>query len=320
MLVASEDVMVTVTKEGYVKRTSLRSYSASNGEDFAMKESDRILFQQEMNTTEVLLLFTNKGNYIYRPVHKLPDIRWKDVGEHISNMVPLERNEEIVKAIPVEQFSDQVNILFMTKKGIVKKSLLAKYKAVRYNRPLIAINVKEGDELIDVHLSAGGEEIFLCTHLGYGLRFSEKEVKTVGVRAAGMKGIDLKDGDIVVSGKLFVEKNAEAILIATQRGAIKKMKMAELDKGTRARRGSVMLRELKKNPHRIVDVELVHDSDTVFLSTEKQMVKPIDVANVRFHERYSNGSYMIDEKESGHVREIWKEPVKNTNRKKKDEI
>ena len=106
-LIASEDVIVTVTKEGYVKRTSQRSYAASNGQDYGMKDSDRILAQLDMNTKDVLLLFTNKGNYLFCPVHELPDIRWKDIGQHIANIIPIERDESIIAAISVDDFEKE---------------------------------------------------------------------------------------------------------------------------------------------------------------------------------------------------------------------
>src|SRR5690606_9955750 len=105
VLVGNEDVIVTVTKEGYIKRTSLRSYGASNGEDFGKKETDSLLASFEMNTIDNILLFTNKGNYLYCPVHQLPDVRWKDVGHHIGTIIPIDKDEQIVKAIPVNDFN-----------------------------------------------------------------------------------------------------------------------------------------------------------------------------------------------------------------------
>ena len=131
VLIASEDVMVTVTKEGYVKRTSLRSYAASDGHDFGMKDSDRLLQRLEMNTTDVLLLFTYKGNYLYCPVHQLPDIRWKETGQHIANIIPIDRDEQIIKAIPIKDFTMTEFLVFVTKNGMVKKTELASYKAQR---------------------------------------------------------------------------------------------------------------------------------------------------------------------------------------------
>ncbi|WP_146843702.1 DNA topoisomerase IV subunit A, partial [Bacillus licheniformis] len=129
VMVASEDVYVTVTKDGYIKRTSQRSFAASNGQDFGMKDTDRLLCQLEMNTTDVLLLFTNKGSYVYCPVHQLPDIRWKDLGQHITNIISIDSDESIVKAIPVREFTESEYLLFFTKNGMAKRTQLMQYKA-----------------------------------------------------------------------------------------------------------------------------------------------------------------------------------------------
>lgn len=223
VLVANEDVIVTVTRDGYIKRTSQRSYSASNGQDLAMKESDRLLTKLEMNTTDVLLLFTNKGSYLYCPVHQLPDIRWKDMGQHIANIIAIDRDECIIHAIPITDFEQEnATLLFITKNGMVKKTELKSYKAQRFSKALVALNLKGDDEVVDVHLTHGEHDVFLTTHLGYGLRFHEKEVNLVGPRAAGVKGINLKDDDYVVSGKMISNEKEEAVVIATQRGAVKK--------------------------------------------------------------------------------------------------
>ncbi|BCB03796.1 DNA topoisomerase IV subunit A [Bacillus sp. KH172YL63] len=309
VLIASEDVMVTVTRDGYMKRTSLRSYSASNGQDLAMKETDRLLGQYEMNTTDVLLVFTNKGNYIYCPVHELPDIRWKDLGQHVGNIVPIDRDEQVLKAIPIKEFSAEHYLLFVTKNGMIKKSELPQYKAQRYSRPLVGINLKGNDELIDVHLTDGSHDVFLATHLSFGLWFSEEDVNIVGPRAAGVKAINLKDDDFVVSGKLVRDPAKEFIFLATQRGAVKKMKLAEFEKTSRAKRGVIMLRELKSNPHRVVCVEIVRDTDKVGLITNKGKMEEVQVKDLRPNDRYSNGSFVIDEGDSGSVYETWTESL-----------
>jgi topoisomerase-4 subunit A len=209
VLIASEDVMVTVTKEGYVKRTSLRSYAASGGLDFGMKDSDRLLQRIEMNTTDVLLLFTSKGNYLYCPVHQLPDIRWKETGQHIANIIPIDREEQIIKAIPIKDFTLPEFLVFITKNGMVKKTELASYKAQRHSKPLVGVNLKGDDELVDVHHTDGQADLFLVTHNGYGLWFGEEEVSVVGVRAAGVKGINLKENDYVIGGKVLAKDSKE---------------------------------------------------------------------------------------------------------------
>ncbi|MDQ0214039.1 topoisomerase-4 subunit A [Oikeobacillus pervagus] len=306
VLIPSEDVMVTITKDGYIKRTSLRSYTASNGQDLAMKESDRILAQYELNTTDVLLLFTNKGSYLYLPVHELPDIRWKDLGQHIANIISIDREEQILTAIPVKDFAEPKYILFITKNGMTKRSELAQFKAQRYSRPLVAINLKEEDEVIDIHLTDGLHDLFLATHFGYGLWFSEEEVNIVGPRAAGVKGMNLKEGDRIVSGKVFPKNETPYLFLATQRGAVKKMKLDEFEKTSRAKRGLVMLRELKSHPHRIMKIELVKNGDQLAVQSEKGEIEIVEISQLRPNDRYSNGSFIIDEKENGEVSDVWK--------------
>src|SRR5690606_28900697 len=127
----------SITKEGYIKRTSIRSYAASNWEDFGKKDTDELIGCYEINTMDVLLLFTNKGNYLYCPVHQLKELRWKDLGQHISGIYTLESDEKIIKSIPINNFDEEKYLLFITKNGMVKKSELSLYKAQRYTRPLI---------------------------------------------------------------------------------------------------------------------------------------------------------------------------------------
>lgn len=284
VMIASEDVYVTVTKDGYIKRTSQRSYAASNGKDFGMKDTDRLIHQFEMNTTDVLLLFTNKGSYIYCPVHQLPDIRWKDMGQHITNIISIDREESIQKAIPIKEFDETSYLLFFTKGGMVKKTELLQYKAQRYSKPLVALNLKGDDELVDVHVTTGQQELFIATKNGYGLWFDEEEVSVVGPRAAGVKGINLKEGDEVVSGQIIDPKN-DVLVLTTQRGAVKRMNLSEFDKTSRAKRGVLMLRELKKNPHRIVAVIAAALHDTLEIDTEKGTTIPLDISTLRANDR-----------------------------------
>ncbi len=299
VMVPSEDVIVTVTKEGYVKRTSLRSFTASNGQDFAMKDTDYLLAQFELNTKDVLLLFTNKGNYLYCPVHELPDIRWKDLGQHIANLIPIERDEEIIQAIPVKDFELDAYLLFVTRNGMVKKTELKQYKAQRYSKPLVGINLKDDDQVIDVYLTNGTNDLFLVTHYGYALWFDEQEISLVGARAAGVKGINLKEDDYVIGGKLIDQTIKQSIVIATQRGAVKKMKLTEFDKTTRAKRGIVILRELKKNPHRVIGFVVSTDTAEIYVQTEKGKFESVLVSELKFSDRYSNGSFILDETDSG---------------------
>lgn len=297
VLIPDEDVVVTVTNDGYLKRTSLRSYAASNWEDFGMKESDHILAAYEMSTLDVLLLFTNKGNYIYCPVHRIPDIRWKDTGRHISSFMSTDHDERIVSVLPVKEFERPGYLLFITRNGIVKKTELNLYKAQRHLKPLIAINLKD-DELVQVGYTNGTNEIFLATSYGYGIRFDENEIKPIGVRATGVKGINLKEGDYVVGGGVIRDSERQSIILATQRGAVKRLPVNVLDLTKRANRGLVLLRELKTKPHHLIGAILAEE-DTIHIISEDNVTEELTVNSLPFSERYSNGSFYMNEEEAG---------------------
>lgn len=305
--VPSDDVLVSVTQAGYIKRTSLRSYAASGGEDFAMKEGDRLLGLFEINTTDTVLLFTNKGNYLYLPIHGLPDIRWKDLGQHIANLITVEKDERIIRAVPIRNFSEAKYFLFITKAGMIKRSELSLYQAQRYSKPLVAINVKGEDEVVDVHVTDGHQDIFLATNTGYGLWYHESEVKIIGQRAAGVKAMALKDDEEIVAGKIFDENSDPSILLVTQRGAVKRMRLKEFEKSTRAKRGVVMLRELKSSPHRVVGLQLTQGKEILFLETENGTTQEVNAGSFKASDRYSNGSFVIDQDEFGEVVALWRE-------------
>lgn len=306
ILVPSEEVVVSVTKDGYVKRTSIRSYSASNGTGQEMKESDYSLMETVMNTQHHLLLFTSLGNYLYQPVHELPDIRWRDLGQHISSIVSLEPNEEIISAIGVESFDDQTSVLTAADNGNVKISKLSDFQVQRYSRTFKAMNLKKGDRMVDVQLVSGEEDVILFSEQAYALRFPLTELSITGVRTAGVRGINLKTEDKLAS-MLVVRDEAESVLIATQRGSVKRMALKELEIAARAQRGVVVLKELKTNPHRIVGTQLVKPSDIVILSTSKDNKIAVESGSLRLVDRYSNGSSLVEENKNGRITAIYKE-------------
>ncbi|RZT22633.1 DNA topoisomerase IV subunit A [Fictibacillus sp. BK138] len=303
VMIPSEDVMVMVTEDGYIKRSSVRSYSASNGEPPGMKDTDSLLLVSQLNTTDTMLMFTNKGNYIYLPVYEMPEIRWKDMGQHLASIVGLDKDEKLIKAFPVKEFKEDQFLIFFTKQGMAKKTELSQYKATRYNRTLMAVKLKGDDEVVDVSLTNGNQDVFITTHFGYGLWFHEEEISLVGQRAAGVKGINLKAGDHLVSGFALPENPETAqVLVATQRGAMKKMKITEFDKTSRAKRGLVMVRELKSNPHRIVGMKLVTDEEKQFvLVTASGKQETVSSENFKSADRYNNGSFVVDTGETGEI-------------------
>lgn len=260
VMVPAEDVLVTVTREGYVKRTSLRSYAASSADEVGKKDDDVLLYQLDSNTTYTLLLFTSKGHFLYIPVHELPDIKWKETGQHIANIIPIEKDEKIITAYSIKDFQESDQFLFFfTKYGMVKRSSLAEFKVQRYSKPIVGVKLKDlTDEVVDVHLTNGKKKVILITNQSFTLCFDEEEVSNMGLKAAGVKGINLKDRDFLVAGITVDQLSTIAELhLHTQRGADKKIDGSQLVKTSRAKRGVKVLKELKTNPHRVKDVQVV---------------------------------------------------------------
>jgi topoisomerase-4 subunit A len=316
VMIPSEEVVVTVTKDGYVKRTSTRSYSASNGKDFAMKESDYLLFESMMNTQHHLLLFTSLGNYIYQPIHELPEIRWKDLGQHVSSIVSLDSNETIIKAIPIDKFDDTRFILAVSKLGQIKRSSLAEYQVQRYSRALNTMNLKKGDQVVYIDLVTQADDVFIATLNAYAVRFNMDEVPVTGVKTGGVKGINLKDNDVVVNATTIPADARGELFLVTHRGAAKKMSLKEFEQGTRGKRGIVVLRELKSNAHRVSGVIYVQENEQVVIETAKGVREVVETKPIRNSDRYSNGSFIVDTDKDGDVVRLWKVLKKSIESKK----
>lgn len=203
VMVVFEDVYVIVMKDGYLKWMSQCLFVVFNGQDFGMKDMDRMFYQFEMNMMDVLLFFMNKGSYIYCLVYQLFDIRWKDMGQYLLNIIIIDCDEMIVKVILIKEFDLLVYLLFFMKNGMVKKIEFIYYKVQCYFKVFVVLNLKGEDELIDVYVINGESQIFMVIYLGYGLWFGEDEVNVVGVCVVGVKGINLKEDDFVVFGEIF---------------------------------------------------------------------------------------------------------------------
>ncbi|QTJ41548.1 DNA topoisomerase IV subunit A [Dolosigranulum pigrum] len=309
VLVTEEQAIVTVTEQGYLKRTSLRSYAASKVEELGKKQDDILLFAEELSTLDHLLIFTNKGNVINRPVHELPDIRWKDVGEHLSRSLSLASGEIIKAVYSYRELSDTVKYVFITRDGYIKQTLENEFEPKRTykSRSSTAIKLKSDEDYVvglyriesDQH-----KDIFIATAKGYGLRYQLSEVSTVGANAIGVKSINLKDDDVVVSGIIFEREDpSKEAMVITHRGSVKKLSLASFDEGSRANRGLKIIRQLKTNPHRIqyvIDVDM-NEPDPIQLLTDKDKLFAVNPADYTPATRDNNGSFILNTDEDGEI-------------------
>ena len=285
VMIPKEDVLVMVTKDGYIKRTSWRSYQASQ-EEATLKDNDYILGLYELNTLDTLLLFTNLGNYLYVPVHTIYDMKWKEMGKHISNLIKLEENEEVISVIPVTDFNTNKDITIATKNGMIKRSLMKDFQVSRYSKPIQCMKLKDDDKVIDAYVNYY-DDIFVATSGNYGLWFDKSEIPVVGIKASGVKAIKLKD-DVVVSSFNFNPDNQELFLLVTDKGTGKRVKIQEFEKSARAHRGLLLLREVKTNPYHTVKVFITTSKEHIGIKTPD--INLLKASEFPIMDRYSTGS------------------------------
>ncbi|MGT2950784.1 DNA topoisomerase IV subunit A [Streptococcus cuniculi] len=308
-LVVEEETYVSITKAGYIKRTSPRSFAASTVEEIGKRDDDRLMFVSVAKTTQQLLMFTSLGNVIYRPVHELSDIKWKEIGEHLSQTISnFEVREEIIYAELVENFDTGVYIA-ATKMGQIKRVERSEFSPWRTykSKSLKFAKLKNDDDQVVLVAPVQLEDVMVITKNGYALRFNSEEVPVVGAKAAGVKAINLKGDDTVAASFLVSSK---AFYLLTQRGALKKVAVDEIPATSRANRGLQVLRELKAKPHRVfvagivrgeaIDFDLFHQGESVeesqilrVVSTTGQVYE-MNLSELSFSERTSNGSFISD--------------------------
>ena len=290
-MITKEDVVVLITKDGYVKRTSKRSYNSSNDEPL-LKENDYVLGLYELNTIDTVLIFTNLGNYLYLPVHEIPDIKWKVLGKHISNIIKLEENEKIVSIIPVTDFNINKEVVIASKLGMIKKTPLKEFKVSRYSKAISCMKLKDNDEVIDAKLN-NFNDIMISTSSCFSLWFDESEIPSSGIKSSGVKSMTLKN-DEVVSMNIF-DKTLEYVTIFTDNKTAKRVKLEDFEKSTRARRGLLILREVKTNPYNIKNV-FVTNTKAIFGLRFNDRIEKIKNTDLPILDRYKTGTTISKEK------------------------
>lgn len=273
-LVADEDVRVLVSKDGYLKRSSIRSFQSTDTSDNGLPDGDKVIFEKTMSTLDNLYIFTNKGNLIYRPVHELIETKWKETGQHLSQEIGLDNDEEIIRVFEINDLKASLNFLIATNDGYIKQVTLADLQPTRTykSRAITAIKLKSKDSKvvrIDKVKPDSKQEITLITNQAYAVRFDISEIPTSGSKAVGVKSVNLKDNDYIVNYVLADPKYVDLINIGiiTQRGAFKQLKLNLINKVTRAKRGVLVLRELKTKPHRIMAISSYGENHILHLTT-----------------------------------------------------
>ena len=265
-MIIADDVYISITRDGYVKRISQKSYKASDKTSFGKKEDDYLLDLFYANTLDKLLLFTNKGNYLYIPVYQLEEFRWKDVGKHISYLVKVNSEEKIIASILVNNFDNPIYVTMASKTGKIKRTLLKEFEVQRYSKAMKCFNLKADDELIGVQLSDGNKGVSLVTRQGYAVMYSEQEISTLGLKAAGIKGISMKM-DEVVSLLVFDPIDNLSMILVSDKAVVKRIRLTDLKITSRTVKGQSLYMQTKTNSQDIFKAVVLKVNDLFVVYT-----------------------------------------------------
>ena len=300
-LVTDEQVRVLISRDGYLKRSSIRSYQSTDDADNGLPDGDKVVYENTISTLSNLYLFTNRGNVIYRPVHELVEAKWKETGQHLSQEIGLDNDEKIIRVFVLDKLSANINFLLATNDGYIKQLELANLQPTRTykSRAMTAIKLKNKGSLlvgVDAVKPDAKKEITLFTHRAYAIRYDISEIPTSGSKAVGVKSANLKEDDYIVNYVLVDNKYVDLMHVGliTQRGAFKQFKLKLVNKVSRAKRGVLVLRELKTKPHRIAALVPYAQDHVLHITTTSDRHVKIQTNEYPLGDRYSNGSFVID--------------------------
>lgn len=254
-LVAEEQVIVGISREGYIKSTSIRSYRATANQN--LKDNDSLMFEQEVSTIDTLLIFTNKGNFIYLPVFKVPTYKWRELGTHINNLVNLDPKETIIKVMAVSNFDQNMQLLFVTKNNLVKQTELKDFDVSRYTKAIRAISLNKDDEVVSIDMTDSQDcEVLIVSESGLGLRMNLDEIPITSTSAKGVKAMNISSKYKLAAG--IILKAHHDLLLLTNRGTIKRVDLTCIDKKRRTNKGVQLYKVVKSNPYLVVDACLMN--------------------------------------------------------------
>lgn len=270
-MIISEDCLVSLTRDGYLKKISLRSYKASAGTPIGKKDDDQLCALFEANTVQTILAFTNKGNYCFIPVHKIDEFKWKDLGKHISYLIKVPNDEKFIGAILVKDFQSENYVVLASRQGQIKRVAIKDFEVSRFSKPLKCMNLKDQDELIDVQLSDGHKGLVLTSKAGYCALYSESEVSILGIKAGGIKGLRLNN-DTLAFMRVFDPLKVESLMIFSHPSGIKRLHLSDIPATKRGNKGVLIYKAPKTKQTSIINGFVMDTNDTLDLYGVQEMM------------------------------------------------
>jgi len=291
-MIPKENTIVVVTKEGYVKRVSPKSYT--DEEETVMKPGDYVIGLYDTTTLNNIMVFTNLGRYCFIPVHLIPEGKWKELGKHINNICMLSPDEKIVSSVIYD--NDNSCLVLATKQGMVKKVLYKDFVVSRYSKPLTAMKLKDDkDELVSALKTNNNSDVLMVSKNGYYIKYNLNEVPVIGPKGSGVKGMNLKDDELVSLS--VIKDNDEYLNIATNNKTAKRIKLSDLSTMSRAKKGVLLMKKVKTQNYYVIDAFTSESRDNICLKSDSE-IREIKNSDIAIMDTQSTGSsiskYMVE--------------------------
>jgi len=266
-MIPNEKVMVTMSRDGYVKRVSMRSYEASIAIDPAIKEGDQLIGVLEAETYDHLLMITDKGSYALIPIYTLDDQKWKDLGNHFGHYVKSDDHEKVIAAFSIKTYDTEAYIVTLSREGVIKKTLIKDFEVSRMNKTYDAMLLQKNDVLVSAFALYHGEEVLLCSKNGFMVHYDFNDISLMSTKARGVRAMNLNDDQMAFG--LALRNGANAVLIKTESGLMKRLKLSEIKAFNRPAKGELIAKRVKSNPQVIEDGLLVGSYDELKITHQK---------------------------------------------------
>lgn len=266
-MVADEMVMVPITRDGYIKKVSMRSYNASNTDPTGMKDSDSVLAYGSCSTLDTLLFFTNRGTYGYLPVYEIEEGKWKDLGSHLGNYIKMDSNEKIIQAYFLRSFNPNVQVIMASQFGMIKRSRLSDFEVSRNNKSMVCMKIGSMDQVVSVTLSYSPEDsIAVVSQQGYALQYSAQEVAMMTLRTKGVKAMNLGKEDCIAD--VTILQADKQVLLVGDKAQMKRLKVEEIAQLKRPAKGNRLYKWVKSNPVYVKSIYAVEANQGFDLMSE----------------------------------------------------
>lgn len=321
-MIANDRVMISVSKDGYVKRVSLRSFASSQGALPGIKEGDHLIGYCEVNTLDYIIFFTNQGTYGYLPIYEVDENKWKDVGMHFNTKIKMSGDEKIVNAFIVSDFNCDGYFVSVSQKGMVKKSAISEFEASRNNKTMACMNLMKEDEMIATYLAYDDEDIILTSRNGYVSRYGMDLIPASACKAKGVKAMNLSD-DVIAAATIL--NGEQQLLVVSEAGMMKRVKTDEIVVLGRPVKGNLIHKKVKSNPSYIRYARVVNAQDVLrFMDTEEYTIEAKDIAIMSKDATYSSPLTLSESfylmKQITIVEKKEKKVVKTTSEESKEKI